>query len=138
MRSMKKRIIPELFALIAAGLLSGSAQAADHAVTVGGSAGNVFTPASVSVQVGDTVTFSNAGGLHNVASDDQAQSWSFRCSDDCAASNTPSGSTWTAVITITSAMPSTLGFHCDAHQSLGMVGSINITTPVELQSFGVE
>lgn len=124
--------------LLAALAWPACALAADHAVTLGGAAGNVFTPASVTVQVGDTVTFSNAGGFHNVASDNQSAAWSFRCSDNCSSSSSPSGSGWTAVITVTAAMPASLGFHCDAHQASGMSGTLNITTPVELQSYSVE
>jgi hypothetical protein len=35
-------------------------------------------------------------------------------------------------------LPTTLPFHCDAHRTSGMTGTISITTPVELQSFGLD
>ena len=131
-------ILPELGLLVLAACMPVSVLAANHNVTVGGAAGNVFTPSTVSAQVGDTITFTNAGGFHNVASDDQGQSWSFHCSDTCGSGGTPSATAWVAVVNITSSMPTSLGFHCDAHQALGMVGTINITVPVELQSFDIE
>jgi plastocyanin len=57
-----------LAALLAALLVPGvPAGAADQTVAV---SSNLFTPADVTVQQGDTVTWSNGGGLHNVRFDD--------------------------------------------------------------------
>src|SRR5215475_11137084 len=55
------------------GLLSVSAFAADHHVTVGGSA-NVFAPKTLTINAGDTVTFVNAGGFHDVTASDGSYS----------------------------------------------------------------
>ncbi|HEX4496200.1 MAG TPA: Calx-beta domain-containing protein [Thermoanaerobaculia bacterium] len=87
------------------------ASAATVKVTVGG-ADLVFTPQTVSIQTGDTVTWTNAGGGHNVASDDG----SF--------SNAVSGSAWTFSHTYTAA--GTFGYHCSVHGSpgSGMFGTV--------------
>jgi len=129
-----QRWITVLLAAVAA-----PAFAVDHPVHVGGS-GLTFTPSSVDVLVGDTVTFINDGGFHNAASDPGAPI-SFHCSAGCGASpvGDPNGSAWTATVTITAAAAHrTIGYHCDAHQASGMVGTINVTDPVELQSFRID
>ena len=45
---------------------------ANYTVTAGGPAGLVFTPATLTINVGDTVTFVNGGGFHNVVADDSS------------------------------------------------------------------
>ena len=85
---------------------------------------NRFVPASLTIHVGDTVTFTNAGGFHNVAADDG----SFRCARGCDGvadgNGTPSASTWSTSITFNTA--GGVGYHCEVHASMGMVGSIVI------------
>ncbi len=85
--------------------------AANFTVTAGGS-GLVFTPASLTISVGDTVTFVNGGGFHNVVADDG----SF--------SNGPSTSIWSISHTYTAA--GTFGYYCAVHGSpgAGMFGTI--------------
>src|SRR5690348_6115263 len=69
-------------------LAAPSAWAIDHRVDVGGSYDsggytypqNGFVPRAVTVDVGDTVTFVNAGGTHNVDADDGT---TFRCANGC-------------------------------------------------------
>lgn len=83
----------------------------------------MFSPAQVTINVGDTVTFINNGGAsHNVHADDD----SFRCSTACrgqgSATGDPSISEWTSQVTFTHA--GTVGYHCDLHGSMGMGGSI--------------
>jgi plastocyanin len=114
--------------------------AADHRVTVGGTSDGgyygggtailSFTPSTVTVQTGDTVTFVNAGGAtHNVHADDD----SFRCAAGCdgvaGGNGTPNASGWTSTITITQAAGTEIPFHCDVHQSMGMVGVIKVAAP---------
>lgn len=74
--------------LVAGALLSASPLvfAVDHRVQVGGSA-NGFSPAELTIRIGDTVTFTNAGGSHNVAADDG----SFRCALGCGPAGGPAG-----------------------------------------------
>jgi plastocyanin len=113
-----------------------SATAANHDVAVGG-AGLVFTPSNLVINAGDTVTFTNAGGFHNVASDPGAVT-EFHCSTACGDSpaGDPSGAAWVQVISFPT--PGTVGYHCDAHQGSGMVGSITVNVPVDLQSFSID
>src|SRR4051812_9253659 len=66
MRTFSKLIGCLLLALVCA-----SAFAEDHRVTVGG-ATNVFTPKTLTINAGDTVTFVSAGGFHNVVANDNS------------------------------------------------------------------
>jgi plastocyanin len=89
---------------------------------------NRFVPSSLTIHVGDSVRFTNAGGFHNVAADDG----SFRCAQGCDGSGgngTPSGSAWTTTVTFDTA--GDIGYHCEVHAGMGMVGTISVegTTP---------
>ena len=129
--------------LLATSLLlvfANQANATDHVVHVGGS-GLVFTPSSVDALVGDTVTFINDGGFHNVVSDPGAP-MGFRCANGCdgvgTGDGTPLGTAWTATITITpAAAHSSVPYHCEVHGQI-MSGSISVTNPVDLQSFEID
>lgn len=126
-------------ALLTATLLLATAPAwgANHVVQVGGAGGNVFTPANTDVLVGDTVTFTNAGGFHNAASDAGAP-FTFRCSVDCGANGGGSNASWSSTITIPAAAAhQTVGYHCDVHGA-AMSGTLSVTNPVDLQSFDIE
>ena len=120
-------------------LAATSASAVDHAVTVGGTmAGGgyygggstpilMFTPKDLTIAVGDTVTFTSAGGAsHNV----HADNGSFRCAQGCdgdghGGDGTPSPALWTATVAFNQA--GTFGYHCDVHGvQYGMVGSITV------------
>jgi plastocyanin len=123
-----RKIWPAVLLLLAAS----HAWAVDHHVTVGGVVNNgygtnpilMFSPSMVTVNPGDTVTFTNAGGApHNVHADDD----SFRCAAGCdgaGGNGTPSADAWTSTITITQAAGTTIAYHCDIHGSMGMTGSI--------------
>lgn len=128
-------------ALLAGALLvSGSAFGDNHTVTVGGPAGFVFTPATLEVLVGDTVTFTNAGGTHNVASTNQdpAAGFTFRCAVNCTDNNTGSNTNWSATITIPpSAAHADIPYLCEIHGQV-MSGTLTVTNPVALQSFEVD
>jgi plastocyanin len=92
-----------------------SAFAADHRVSVGGSA-NVFTPKTLTINAGDTVTFVNAGGFHDVTANDN----SFT-----------SGAPTTDTFSFTQAFPTagTYGYYCTIHGSsngTGMAGTITV------------
>jgi plastocyanin len=111
--------------LAAFGLASASAWAANHNVTVGGSAGNVFVDAATvpatnltTIAAGDTVTFTNAGGFHDVLSDPGAAT-SFT-------SGSASSDAWS--LTVTFPTPGTVGYHCDIHGAPGqaMFGTITV------------
>ena len=119
---------------------TGPAWAIDHTIHVGG-AGAVFTPSNIEALVGDTVTFVNDGGFHNVASD-AGSPLSFRCANGCDGSGgngNVSNASWNATITITAAAAhGSIGVHCEAHEASGMVGSISVTNQVDLQSFSID
>jgi plastocyanin len=127
--------------LLLTGLLFAAAPAwaANHTVTVGGSAGQLtFTPNDLSISAGDTVTFTNAGGFHNVVSDPGAPT-SFRCAAGCdgtGGDGTPSGTAWSATVTFPT--PGDIGYHCEVHQASGTVGVIHVAVPVDLQSFSID
>jgi plastocyanin len=117
-----------LFQLLAGLLLAASmpALAANQTVTVLGGASMAFSPKTVVINAGDSVTFSYAGGQlqHNVA----AENGSFRCAkgcDDSGGNGTPSSSAWSFTRTFSSA--GTFAYYCEVHGGpggFGMAGSI--------------
>ncbi|UXI66520.1 plastocyanin/azurin family copper-binding protein [Tahibacter amnicola] len=124
----------------AALLLPMSGFAANHTIQVGGAGGQVFDPPTLSIAAGDTVTFFNAGGFHNVQSDPGAVT-SFRCAAGCdgaGGNGNLSSDAWTATVTFNA--PGTVGYYCEAHGAPGegMFGSITVNVPVDLQSFDIE
>jgi plastocyanin len=135
-------------ALIAASLvaLPLSAWSANHTINVGqnsaGQPANQFNPSTVNATIGDTITFQNVGaspGFHNARSDGPTQT--FRCANGCdgaGGDGAPSSTNWTATITLDAA--GTIQFYCEIHGApgAGMAGTINVTLPVELQSFEVD
>jgi plastocyanin len=113
--------------------------AATHTVNVG--PGMSFTPATLTIAAGDTVKFTNRGGLHNVKANDN----SFRCAHGCdgdghGGNGAASYDIWFANVTFPT--PGTIGYYCETHgtPTTGMRGTIIVepTTPVELQSFDIE
>ena len=126
MRTLITRILPILLLFGAT-----SSWAASHTVIVGGNSSDpyggsavlMFSPSNLTINVGDTVTFTNAGGFHNVAADDG----SFRCANGCAndghgGTGDPSGDAWSSTVTFNQA--GTFAYHCDVHVNMGMTGSI--------------
>lgn len=122
-------------------LLAGSAFAQAAIVNVGGSFPPSFAPQTITIHVGDTVTFVNKGGLHNVAADNG----SFRCAHGCdgdghGGNGNATSSSWVANVTFTRA--GTVGYFCETHGApgTGMFGTIIVqaVTPVRLQSFEVD
>ncbi|HEX4966205.1 MAG TPA: Calx-beta domain-containing protein [Thermoanaerobaculia bacterium] len=107
---------PPLWLLVAlAFLLAVPASGTTFQVAVGGS-DLVFIPATLNIQVGDTVMWHNTGGTHNVVADDN----SF--------TNGPlSGSSWSFSQVFNSA--GTFGYHCSQHGApgFGMFGTIHVT-----------
>jgi len=115
--------------LLLAGI--GPALATNHVVSVGG-ATLTFTPKFLTINAGDSVTFKNAGGFHNVHSDPGTVT-SFKCSVNCASNNGPDSSAWSSTVTFPKA--GTVGYYCEVHGApgQGMFGSITVnavsTTP---------
>lgn len=116
------------------------AQAATFIVNVGGDIPPTFSPQTLPIQTGDTVSFVNKGGLHNVKADDG----SFRCARGCdgqpGGNGAASSSNWVASVTFTHA--GVVGYYCETHGApgQGMYGTIIVQapTPVRLQSFEVD
>jgi len=130
-------------ACVIAALFSTSpiASAVNHVVNVG-QGGNVFVPNTVNATVGDTITFNNVGaspGFHNVRSDGF---FTFRCANGCdgaGGDGAPSSTNWTSTVTVSAAGSEV--FYCEIHggpNGAGMAGTLNVTLPVDLQSFEVD
>jgi len=118
-----------LFALCAAFLCASSAANA-VIINVGGSSGLVFSPQTITVSVGDTVTFINKGGVHNAVADDG----SFRCARGCDGdgrngNGNASNANWIASVPMTKA--GTVGYFCEVHgmPGVGMFGTIIVLGP---------
>jgi plastocyanin len=80
-----------------------------------------FIPTTLTIHVGDSVTFKNSTsgyvGMHNVHADDE----SFLCSDSCMSpNNTPSMNAWSFTINFNQAK--SLNYHCDHHGNYNLVG----------------
>jgi plastocyanin len=100
---------------------AGGAGAADHLVVA---SGMTFTPSLVDVQVGDTVTWENQGGLHNVVAADL----SFRCANGCdgqpGGNGNPATNAWSFTLEFNTGRD--LAFACEVHAAGGMVGLLQI------------
>lgn len=130
------RLLATLLATFAVGLLgfAGASTAAVFSVVTTPS--NSFSPANLVIQVGDTVRFTNNGGLHNVAATSGA---TFRCADGCdgdgsGGDGTPSADAWSFTIVFNT--PGTINYLCEIHAP-GMAGTITVqgsqATPGELR-----
>lgn len=88
------------------------ASAADESVTATSS--STFSPNHVAIDIGDTVTWNNGGGFHNVKFDDG----SFEEPAD------PDVTSWTVKRTFNKA--GSFRYVCEAHESSGMVGHVEV------------
>ena len=85
-----------------------------------------FDPATVHIQVGDSVTWTNRdiGITHNVVANDG----SFRCANGCdgqpGGKGGPNSSAWSATLVFTA--PGTFPYHCQIH-GLAMSGTVVVT-----------
>ena len=76
-----------------------------------------FSPRELTVRAGDTVTWVNQGGFHNVAADDGG----FRCAEGCTgADGDPSAAAWTFTRTFTAV--GRQPYHCEVHGGPGGSG----------------
>jgi plastocyanin len=105
--------------LASASLPVAVASAASQSVTA---SSNVFTPEGVTVLQGESVTWSNSGGFHNVHFNDESFVEPPNPTD-----------TWPAIVSHTFGTPGTYKYRCDAHVDLGMTGTVTVlatgTTP---------
>ena len=115
------------WAAILAALFATTASAANHIVTA--QSNLTFSPSNLTITAGDTVTFRNGGGFHNVASDPGSVT-TFRCADGCdgaGGNGNLSSASWSATVTFPTA--GTSAYHCEAHGApggVGMAGRITI------------
>src|SRR5438045_2050423 len=91
-----------------------SAWATNYNVVVGPNGDLYFDPPNVTINVGDSVTWTSAGGggahTHNVV----ANNGSFRCAAGCdgeGGSGTPNGAAWSFTRTFNA--PGTIGYNCE-------------------------
>lgn len=110
--------------LVALGLLFAvPCWAANFTVTANGVQ---FSPRNLTIQAGDSVTFRNGGGFHNVVADNG----SFRCAVGCdgaGGSGEPSNTSWAVVVQFDE--PGTVGYKCEVHAGMGMTGTITVEPP---------
>jgi plastocyanin len=119
-RQLRTRIIRALGGgVVVAALVGGTALAADQAVTI---AGLAFSPASVTVSAGDTVTWTNNDQQTHTATADDA-SWN---------SGNIAGGGGTKSVTFTTA--GTFPYHCAIHPA--MTGSVTVTAAAPAPSAG--
>lgn len=90
----------------------------------------VFTAETLDIAIGDSVTWTNMEGKHNVRADDD----SFRCANGCdgqGGDGTPSSNPW--VVTLTFLDAATIPYFCELHgadNGAGMSGVINVIDPL--------
>jgi plastocyanin len=120
-RRFGRRLMGIRLSAAALGLLfSAAAFAANHVVTARSDL--TFSPSSLTITAGDTVTFRNGGGFHNVVSDPGSVT-SFRCANGCdgaGGNGNLSSLSWSATVAFPTA--GAVGYFCEAHGSSGGVG----------------
>ncbi|HKN78297.1 MAG TPA: plastocyanin/azurin family copper-binding protein, partial [Lysobacter sp.] len=108
-------------------LLTATASAANHVVTA--NANRTFTPATLTIAAGDTVTFQNGGGFHNARSDPGSITM-FRCANGCdgqvGGNGNLSSNGWSSTVAFPSA--GTIRFFCEEHGGPGGVGMSGVIT----------
>jgi plastocyanin len=121
MHFMSQRACIALLTL-GAGLAAAGAHAATTVVSL--TVANSFSPQTVTVRIGDTVTWINPdAAIHNVFSDDGGATFT---------SGPPVAGPWTFSFTFTAA--GTIGYHCQTHGApgVGMFGTVIVLDSIEL------
>ena len=98
-----------------------SPTAPGQSATVTLTANDTFSPSTVTIVAGGTVTFTNLGGLHNVAANDG----SFRCANGCDGSGgngNAASNAWSVTITFPNA--ESIPYFCEIHVGVGMTGTV--------------
>ena len=82
-----------------------------------------FSPRELTVHAGDTVTWVNQGGFHNVTAEDG----SFRCAEGCdGTAGDPSAASWTFTRTFTAI--GRQAYYCEVHGGPGGTGMSGVIT----------
>ncbi len=108
-----------VYALFAA-LFALASSATNYQVQVGS---NYFAPAYLSIQVGDTVTWTQVSGSHNV----NGSLSTFPTNPAGFTNGAVAGGTWTYSHVFSAA--GTYSYQCDPHAAMGMVGTVKVTAP---------
>lgn len=91
------------------------------------SGANFFTPSTATIQVGETVTFTNSGmGFHNVDFDSTFPGGSV---PDGFVADPASSAEWSRSVTFDK--PGDYFFFCTPHRAVGMVGRITVEAETE-------
>ncbi|MEL6276968.1 MAG: lamin tail domain-containing protein, partial [Bacteroidota bacterium] len=101
-------------ALICCGLLTAQANIAVEVRS------NVFDPADITIQVGDTVTWTNVQGVHNV--NGSLDSYPNNPEGFRSGNAAPPGWVFSHVFNV----PGSYDYRCDPHFGLGMVGTVTV------------
>jgi plastocyanin len=113
---MRRGRLPVAIVVVSA-LLAAPAHAANQTVTVGSGCANTFTQAAVTVLLGESVTWNNQCGFHNVHFDDG----SF------VQPSPPQSAPWTVSRTFTNT--GTFRYYCEVHggpNGTGMSGTVTV------------
>lgn len=110
---MKKNILL-LIIFVCLGFYQATAQT-NHSVTA---SGLVFTPDSIAINVGDTVTWTNVQGSHNV----NGSMAKYPNNPEFFDNGAPSSTAWTFKQVFTKA--GLYDYQCDPHVGAGMVGKV--------------
>jgi gliding motility-associated-like protein len=120
---MKKQLL-FIATCIVSLFISQNVYSIQHQVTA--TVGNNFAPANLTINVGDTVIWSNVGGgFHNV---NASQAIYPNNPESFLNSPIPTNGNWTFQWVFTIA--GTYDYQCDPHAGMGMVGEINVIAPV--------
>jgi len=124
-KSMLKLFALAVFALAGCSAVWG----ADFVVEVSPGGNDTFSPSTVTINTGDTVTFKLISGSHNVVSDTTGL---FRCANGCDGSggNGDAANNWSSV-TLPFNTAGTFGYYCEPHGApgTGMHGTIRVNAP---------
>ena len=107
------RILNLGFLLLLASFLMPAVAQTSHVVDV---TNNIFTPAQLTIAVGDTVIWTNSEGFHNV----NATQGTYPSNPESFGNETGVGWTFSHVFTL----PGTYDYQCDPHVGWGMVGQV--------------
>lgn len=92
-----------------------------HEVTA--NSNNTFNPNVVSIEVGDTVVWTNTGGSHNV----NGTTDTYPDNPLSFGNGSASSASWTYEFVFT--QPGTYNYRCDPHFAVGMTGQVIVNTP---------
>jgi plastocyanin len=117
---------------VRSGVPSVGSQIVDVTVAPGGML--VFSPATVNISVGDTVRWTWSGSFHSVTSGTMCMADSQYCSPNDMNCSAGTLSTAGTVYQHTFNQPGTYSYFCAAHCAFGMVGTVNVSAPLQLVS----